>query len=736
VPTCGDGILAGKEECDDANAAGGDGCSAMCEVEPGFECVMAPSKCASVCGDGILASDEACDDHDFDSGDGCSSTCVVEPHWSCVGEPSACTTPCGDGFIVGVETCDDGNLAGADGCGATCKTEPGWSCVGEPSVCSTGCGDGVLAGNESCDDGNALSGDGCNVFCKVEPGWACNAAMPTVCVTLCGDGYPAGPETCDDGNLINGDGCSSLCQAEHGYSCFNVPSVCSTICGDGVIGGAELCDDGNNLSGDGCSELCKLQPGFNCGGEPSACSSVCGDGILVAGELCDDGNLITGDCCSASCQAEPGCEVESNDGQLLANSYTAIAVNNVVKGFIKPGTDSDFYKLTLTLPANAPSGTVTAATLDGFSTAQCVPNTLDSLINIYDAGGNLLVSDNDGGPGLCSLASAAGFPAGDYFIEVKSGKAANPTPFDYILQITTQASICGNGLKDPGEQCDDGNLAAGDGCSPTCHFEGGIINEIEPNNSFASADQSALQINGDTLIAAAIDILLDKDFYKLTVPVASVIRFETFETVGRDCPSIATNLQIWTAQYGQKYANAGSGIKQCSAVIARFAPGTYYVSVEKAANAVIPFYMLEVKFMTDDGAEAEPNSMSSVASAMPGNDMFIYGDHQVANDSDYYQVTVPAGKSLRAEIIEGDLAKTCESNGIESYLTLYDGAGVPKIGDFDLGRGLCSLIDGTGSSPQAGSAHALPGGTYYLEVRSISVTASAIFNYRLAVTIR
>jgi cysteine-rich repeat protein len=31
VPTCGDGILAGKEECDDANAAGGDGCSARRE---------------------------------------------------------------------------------------------------------------------------------------------------------------------------------------------------------------------------------------------------------------------------------------------------------------------------------------------------------------------------------------------------------------------------------------------------------------------------------------------------------------------------------------------------------------------------------------------------------------------------------------------------------------------------------------------------------------------------------
>ena len=33
------------------------------------------------------------------------------------------------------------------------------------------------------------------------------------------------------------------------------------------------------------------------------------------------------------------------------------------------------------------------------------------------------------------------------------------------------APICGNGVLDPGEQCDDGNLAAGDCCSPACRFE-------------------------------------------------------------------------------------------------------------------------------------------------------------------------------------------------------------------------------------------------------------------------
>jgi cysteine-rich repeat protein len=34
-----------------------------------------------------------------------------------------------------------------------------------------------------------------------------------------------------------------------------------------------------------------------------------------------------------------------------------------------------------------------------------------------------------------------------------------------------QAALCGNGVRDPGEQCDDGNVASFDGCSATCGFE-------------------------------------------------------------------------------------------------------------------------------------------------------------------------------------------------------------------------------------------------------------------------
>jgi len=45
---------------------------------------------------------------------------------------------------------------------------------------------------------------------------------------------------------------------------------------------------------------------------------------------------------------------------------------------------------------------------------------------------------------------------------------------------TCAAEVCGNAILDPGEACDDGNLAQGDGCAPTCIVEACGNNIIEP----------------------------------------------------------------------------------------------------------------------------------------------------------------------------------------------------------------------------------------------------------------
>ncbi|MCK6593389.1 MAG: DUF4215 domain-containing protein, partial [Polyangiaceae bacterium] len=186
-------------------------------VEAGYSCAGAPSTCSTTCGDGILAGTEQCDDLNTAPLDGCSDTCLVEAGYSCAGAPSSCSAVCGDGILVGAESCDDFNVTPLDGCSDACVIEPGFVCMGAPSACVAICGDGIVTATELCDDFNAVPGDGCSA-CAPDPGYVC-AGQPSSCSTVCGDGIVAGTEECDDGNPTNGDGCSTSCTANTGESC-------------------------------------------------------------------------------------------------------------------------------------------------------------------------------------------------------------------------------------------------------------------------------------------------------------------------------------------------------------------------------------------------------------------------------------------------------------------------------------------------------------------------------------
>jgi cysteine-rich repeat protein len=94
---CGDGAVDAGEECDDGNAADGDGCSSTCRLPPR-------------CGDRDLDPGEECDDGNTTGGDGCSAACTREPR-------------CGDGTLDPGEGCDDRNQVEGDGCSAACQRE-------------------------------------------------------------------------------------------------------------------------------------------------------------------------------------------------------------------------------------------------------------------------------------------------------------------------------------------------------------------------------------------------------------------------------------------------------------------------------------------------------------------------------------------------------------------------------------------------------------------------------------
>jgi fibro-slime domain-containing protein len=220
---CGDSMRGITEACDDGNTLDGDGCSAGCDVEPGFRCPPVAGPCRRVlCGDRLLEAPERCDDGNVDSGDGCSSACEVERGWTCPIAGVACRAErCGDGVRAGFEQCDDGNADSGDGCDAECRLEEGYFCPAPGAACARAvCGNGAIEGLEQCDDGNVRPFDGCDPFCRNEP-----RCMGGVCEAICGDGVilPGGTEACDDGNTAAGDGCSPTCTVEPGFTCRREP---------------------------------------------------------------------------------------------------------------------------------------------------------------------------------------------------------------------------------------------------------------------------------------------------------------------------------------------------------------------------------------------------------------------------------------------------------------------------------------------------------------------------------
>jgi cysteine-rich repeat protein len=59
---------------------------AACAVESGYTCTGEPSLCITTCGDGVMAGNELCDDGNLVNGDGCSAVCTPNTGESC-GDP-------------------------------------------------------------------------------------------------------------------------------------------------------------------------------------------------------------------------------------------------------------------------------------------------------------------------------------------------------------------------------------------------------------------------------------------------------------------------------------------------------------------------------------------------------------------------------------------------------------------------------------------------------------------------
>lgn len=312
----------------------------------------------------------------------------------------------------------------------------------------------------------------------------------------CGDGIINAGETCDDNNITSGDGCSSTCQVETGYSCFGSPSVCTSTCGDGIVApGVEQCDDGNITNGDGCNSVCTIEPGYICSGNPSVCTPA-----PPANDNCSSAITL-----AAISGTQPG------DNTIATNSA----------GVANPGCQSlwqkdMWYKFTLT------GGRPVSIAVNGVSMT-------DPIVAVYSGSCGSLAEvgcDDDAGPGNFSLWTG-NLSSGTYYIRVLgygSGIGGTGT-FNLVYNFNT--ATCGNNILEFGEECDDGGVTNGDGCSSTCTFEnGGAIKGVAVNEDATRSNPSAmLDVKSDAK-GVLIPRLSSSQRSAITSPAKGLIVFD------------------------------------------------------------------------------------------------------------------------------------------------------------------------------------------------------------------
>jgi cysteine-rich repeat protein len=73
--------------------------------------------------------------------------------------------------------------------------------------------------------------------------------------------------------------------------------------------------------------------------------------------------------------------------------------------------------------------------------------------------------------GACSSNQAshdAGKDVSTIVFDLDADDGPQPKKYDAVDESSGKAAICGDGIRDPGEACDDGNTISGDGCTEDC----------------------------------------------------------------------------------------------------------------------------------------------------------------------------------------------------------------------------------------------------------------------------
>jgi len=267
-----------------------------------------------------------------------------------------------------------------------------------------------------------------------------------------------------------------------------------STCGDGTIDAGESCDDGN-LINDGSNQFCQIMPGYNCTGEPSVCT----EPVVLGPD--DDNDFICNIPLGGFGAGNSALTVDYDDWITAANATWN-------------GTDIENLDALTFFHPNACGGSPCFLNVSDLIGFPGIPFTSPvSYLELY----SFLSSPGVGVECIEMISDITSYPLGELL-----PYSANVTSNIYLDnnitwynpdQLTTNnetPAVCGNGIVEGAETCDDNNTISGDGCSDVCQTE-------TPTTTPTQSQETIDETNENLLKAIPFIIVL------LIVALASVV---------------------------------------------------------------------------------------------------------------------------------------------------------------------------------------------------------------------